>query len=236
MAKKFSIVMGLVLVLTGFLVFSFSLVGPIFGFRIWRLWPLTVAIAGLFFVLPPLLVRGRRGLGALFIPGMPILATGGILLFTSLFGVWNAWEWLWPQEVLAVALGFLFAAVYMRLIWLVIPATVIGLNGVVLQFCALTGLWEWWTVLWVVEPLAVGLSLLVVAIGKRTRALFLAGLLVCGLAVVGFAMTVIIWSGMWRLFGLLGAATLILLGLLLLVGGLRSRPGLGHPAVESEAV
>jgi hypothetical protein len=228
--------MGIVLVLTGLLVFPFSLVGPIFGFRVWQLWPLTVIIAGLFFVLPPLLVRGRRGLGALFIPGTPILATGSILLFTSLFGVWDAWEWLWPQEVLAVALGFLFAAIYMRLIWLVIPAIVIGLNGVMFQFCALTGLWEWWAVLWVVEPLAVGLSLLVVAIGKRAKVLFLVGLLVCGLAGMGFAATIIIWSGMWRLFGLLGAAALILLGFLLLLGGLRNRPSLPYPAVEGETV
>jgi hypothetical protein len=37
----------------------------------------------------------------------------------------------------------------------------------VLQFCALTGLWNAWAVLWTVEPLSVGLSLL--AVSAKTR-------------------------------------------------------------------
>ena len=43
------------------------------------MWPVLVVGLGLLFVAPPLLTRGKRGLGALFIPGFPILATGAIL-------------------------------------------------------------------------------------------------------------------------------------------------------------
>jgi hypothetical protein len=93
-------------------------------------------------VLPPLAVRGKRGLGALFIPGMPTLATGLILLLASVFRRWDVWAWLWPLEVLALAAGFLVAAIYTRVIELVIPAIIIGLNRLLLQFCTVTGLWE----------------------------------------------------------------------------------------------
>ncbi|NIV37763.1 MAG: hypothetical protein GWN58_52620, partial [Anaerolineae bacterium] len=65
-------------------------------------------------------------------------------LLASVFNVWSVWAWLWPMELISLAMGFLFAAIYMRLIWLIIPATIIGLNGMVFQFCAITGLWHWW--------------------------------------------------------------------------------------------
>jgi hypothetical protein len=51
-----------------------------------------------------------------------------------------------------------------------------------LQFCALTGMWEVWAVLWTVEPLAVGLALLAVGGKTRSNRLLVAGLVVCGLA------------------------------------------------------
>ncbi len=126
--------------------------------------------------------RWRRGLGILFIPGMPILTTGAILLLASVLNWWRVWKWLWPQEVLALALGCLFAAIYARQIWLLVPAIIIWLNGVLLQFCALTGLWEVWAVLWLIEPLAVGLVFLVVGGRTRSNGLLVAGLIVWGLA------------------------------------------------------
>jgi hypothetical protein len=236
MNKRISILAGLVLILMGALALTFNLVAPMLGLNVWRwgtwrFWPLLVVGVGLLFVLPPFLVRGRRGLGGLFISGVPILTTGGILLLASVFDTWGVWAYLWPLEILALALGFVFAAIYMRLVWLLIPAIVVGLNGLVLQFCALTGLWSVWAVLWTIEPLAVGLALLVVSVVKRSGGLFVAGLILCGLAGVGLiGMTAVVSA--WWLPNLLGPALLIFIGFLLLLSSVIRRSPAPEPAVE----
>jgi hypothetical protein len=236
MDKRFSILVGMALILLGSLALTFTVALPVLGLDLWywgfwRFWPLIVVSAGMFFVLPPFLVRGQRGLGALFIPGVPLLTTGGILLFASVFDAWGAWEWLWPLEVLALALGFLSAAIFTRVIWLAIPAIIVGLNGLVLQFCALTNLWEAWSVLWTVEPLSVGLALLAVGAKKRSSGLLTAGLIVCGLAGLALVGMTTILSGWWPI-SLLGAGTLILAGFLLLLWGVIGRRPLPKPAAE----
>ncbi len=227
MNKQFSAMAGIALILLGVSAMVFNLAMPLLGLNVWRLiiwrfWPLTVIGLGLAFVLAPLLATGRRGLGALFIPGMPVLTTGGILLFTSVFHVWSAWEWLWPLEVSSIAWGFLFAAAWMRSIWLLIPAIIIGANGVVFQFCALTGLWSAWAVLWTIEPLAVGLALLSVGAVKRLGGLFLAGTILCGLAGIGLVGMTMVGPGWW-LIRLAGPVVLIGAGFLLFVWGIASR-------------
>ena len=136
MKRGFSILVGVMLILLGGLALAFNFFAPILlpeflRWGTWRLWPLIVVCGGLFFVVPPFLVRGKRGLGGLFIPGVPVLATGGILFYTSLFERWGDWEALWPIEVSALALGFLFAAIYMRVIWLLLPAIFLGANGAI---------------------------------------------------------------------------------------------------------
>ena len=98
MNKQLSIAVSIVLIFTGVVTLVFILAGSVFNFRIRQLWPLTIVVSGLLFVLPPLLVRGKRGLGGLFIPGIPVLTTGTILLFASVFRQWNAWAWLWPTR------------------------------------------------------------------------------------------------------------------------------------------
>ncbi len=152
--------------------------------------------------------------GGLFIPGVPVLFTGGILFLTNFLGWWNLWEWLWPLEVLGVALGFLLAAVYLRVIWLLIPAIIIGANGLVFQFCAVTGLWEMWSVLWTIEPLAIGVALLVAGFIKQSNGLRRAGLILIALAALSFIMMITIlaatmaWPWLWLMLPLL----LIVLG------------------------
>jgi hypothetical protein len=236
MNRQFSLLAGIILILMGILALMFTLPMPMLGLDVWRwgawrLWPLAVVSVSAFFVLTPLLVRGRRALGALFIPGMPVLTTGAILLFASVFDLWGAWEWLWPLEVLALAQGFLFATIYTRVIWLAIPAIIIGANGLVLQFCALTGLWEAWAVLWLVEPLSVGLSLLVISAMRRWFGLFVAGLIVCGLAGLGLVGMTAILSEWWPV-SLLGSGVLILAGFLLLLWEVICRLPLPRPAAE----
>jgi hypothetical protein len=228
MDRKSPILVGAALILLGVLSLLLSGVASLLGFDLLgftvRFWPLIVVGVGLLLVIPPFLVHGQPGLGALFIPGFPILTTGAILLLASVLNAWSVWSWLWPMEVTSVAMGFLFAAIYSRVIWLVIPAIIVGLNGLTFQFCAITGLWGWWSVFWTVEPLAVGLALLVVGAGTRTSGLSLAGLILCGVAGAGLLLMLVILGGGW-LLGVLGPGVLILAGVAVLAwGALRHRP------------
>ncbi|MCP4541993.1 MAG: hypothetical protein GY832_33100 [Chloroflexi bacterium] len=227
MNKRFSILAGITLILMGALALAFNLIVPALGLNIWywgawRLWPLLVVGAGLFFVVPPFLVRGQKGLGGLFIPGVPILVTSGILFYASILDVWGAWEFLWPLEVLGLALGFLFTAIYMRSIWLLIPAIVLGANGAVFQFCTLTDQWEAWAVLWTVEPLALGLAFLIISAARRSVGLFMAGIILCGIAGLGLIGMTAIMPTYW-LLNLMGPALFIIVGLLLLIWGVVRR-------------
>lgn len=239
MNKRLSMLLGVILLALGGLMLLFNLALPMLGISlwrwgVWRLWPMIVIGVGLLFVLTPLLVHGKRGLGGLFIPGMPTLVTGGILLFTSVFEAWWAWERLWPLEVLAVAVGFLFASVYMGNIWLLIPAIIVGANGLLMQFCALTGGWGVWSVLWTLEPLAVGLALLVVYTRQHRAGLLIAGTILCAIAafgLMGMLAVVAIRPARWVLT-LVGPLLLIGIGGLLVFSNVLSRPHLREARPE----
>jgi len=236
MNKRVSTLIGLFLVLMGGLLLMSNVVLPLFGIRswywsVWRLWPTIVVSVGAFFMLIPLLWPHKRGLGAFFIVGAPVLATGGILLFASVFNVWRAWEWLWPVEVWSVALGFALAALYMRNVWLMIPAIIIGMNGLLFQFCALTGWWEVWAVLWTIEPLSVGLALLFVYFRKRRHGLMVAGMILCGIAAVGLMGMLGLGPGWWVL-NMIGPALLVGIGILLLLSNARPRLDLRESVSE----
>jgi hypothetical protein len=233
MGRRLSLLVGLALLLVGALALASNalayLLGPDLMSLPWRIWPLLVVALGLLFVVAPFLAPGRRGLGGLFIPGVPILVTGGVLLFTSVFDAWGAWSWLWPLEVLGVALGFLFAAVYTRVLWLLIPAIIIAANGLLFQFCAITGWWGIWAVLWTIEPLSLGLALLVFGLIKRSMGLLVAaaGLLgLGGVALIGMtalASLQAVWPGSWFV-NLVGPFAIMAAGLLLLILSLLHRP------------
>jgi hypothetical protein len=217
MSKKLSIFTGIGLVIFGALILAGNFVFPMLGIRFrwwqfWRWWPIIVISIGLLITAIPFLARGRRGLGSLFIPGIPILVTGGILLFCSLFDAWGSWEFLWPLEPLALGLGFTFSALWMRSVGLAFPAIIIGLNGLVLAFCNITGWWEAWGVLWTIEPSAVGLALLLAGVRKSNKSVVAVGLGLCGFAAVAaVGMSVILLSGWW-LFRFLWPVAIILIG------------------------
>jgi len=181
--RSLSLIFGLALVAIGII----SLLGTsLLALQVWRLWPLTVVILGVALCAPGFFGLKKRGLGSFFIPGVPVLTTGGILLFASLFDRWDVWSLAWPLEVMGVALGFALAAIFMRVAALSIPAMLIGLNALVLAFCNLTGLWEAWAILWPIEPLSIGLGLLILGVFNRSSGTKLAGLILTGIAGAGF--------------------------------------------------
>jgi hypothetical protein len=197
MTKRASVLFGLLLIFLGVQTFFYRAFLPIFGVETGngRLWPLFVANVGILLVLIPFLAREHRGLGALFIPGVPIVVTSAILLFASITDWWGMWEYVWPLVVIGFALGFVAAAVWSRIIWFLIPATIIGINGIMFLFSSVTGLWEAWAGLWPVELLAIGLSLLLVNVWVRSRGLYTAGIVLSVLAGFGFALMALVLSG-----------------------------------------
>lgn len=211
MNQRLSIVTGLILITVGLIALIGGVLGAALGFRLWHLWPLAVIAAGALVITPALFnanrTSGKNRRGWLYLLGVPILTTGVILLFASVFQWWAAWSWLWPLEVIAVALGFLLAALTMRVTGLFVPAIIIGANGLILQFCALTGWWGAWAVLWSVEPVAVGLALLALNTRSKSTALMTAGLVLCAIGALGFmqsfawvsfrSLRPIRWLGRW---------------------------------------
>lgn len=239
MSRRFSILMGAILILMGGLALAFTLAAPalelgLWSHEAWRVWPLVVIGLGVLFVGPPLLTPGKRALGVLFIPGVPILATGAILCYASLTGRWESWAWLWPIEVVALAAGFLLAAIFVRTVWLLLPAIVIGTTAAILQFCVATGEWEAWAVLWTFEPLALGVAFLLINLRKRSTGLLVAGLVACAVAAVGLiGMTAVLPE--WRLASVLGPAILVLVGLATLISSL-AQPAKPQAAIAQDEV
>lgn len=238
MQKQASLLIGSTLIFLGVLALAGNLLirasgdGFLLGFRAW---PIFVVGVGLLFCLPPFLFPRQAGLGGLFIPGVPVLVTGVLLFAASVSGYWGLWSYLWPLEVLGVALGLVLAAVFLRVVWLMIPASIIGLTGLVLQFCAATGYWASWAVLWTVVPFSVGLPLLLIGMGKKIEGLKLAGLILCGFAGLAFAaMSSILVTSLW-ITRLVGPAIVLGLGILLVVSALMKRsPGAAETATEEQ--
>ena len=211
---KFS---GMFLIILGGLALLHTTVLPLLGWEygLWRFWPLFVAAVGLAFVAAPFIYIERRGLKALFIPGLPILVVSSLLLWGSVFNAWGIWDYLWPMVIIGLSLGFFATSIFMGNIWFMIPAIIIGVNGLIFQFCAITGLWDLWAILWTMEPLSVGLALMVASAGKRPK-LMKAGLIVSTIAAVFFSLMSFVLSG-W--VSIVGAALLIVAGGGLLVRG-----------------
>jgi hypothetical protein len=242
MRRLLTILVGLGLVGLGILALAGTWVIPAIEIRLGylgaenpgQLWPMAVIGLGLALALVPVVVW-RRWAGMFFIPALPILITGGILLTASLTRWWHIWRWAWPLEVLSLAAAFICAALYARIIWLFIPAIFLGLNGLALQFCALTDWWGAWAVLWPVEFLAIGLTLLIVSFHARSGAVLMLALLFCGLsgAAVGGMLTLV--TGQAHLAGLVGAGSLVFLGVVLLVWSLAG-PRRAAKAAASQAV
>ena len=227
MNRLISTVAGLMLIALGALTLVTNLALGLFGLNLARyvaglVWAPFLLGLGVMCVAAPLVNRQQRSLGGLFIPGLPLLATGGITALAALLPWWHIWARLWPLIVLALAAGFVCLALHLRVIWIVIPAIYIGLNGLALQFCALTGLWGAWAVLWAVEPLGVGLTLLLTASQNRSTATLVVGLIFCAFSGVVLTGLIVLLPGLWRATGFLTAGGFVILGLMLIAWALFS--------------
>ena len=226
MQNKTALLLGITLIALALLALGGNLLAGPEGFIAstgFHSWPLVVIGTGLLFCIPPFLFRQQRGLGGLFIPGLPVLATGVLLFLSSLMGQWSLWGILWPLEVIALGVGFVLAAIHLRVVWLMIPASIIGLTGFVLQFCAITNLWAAWAVLWSVVPFSVGLPILIIGLLRKSEGLRLAGLILVGFAGIAFtAMSALLASASW-VVRISGPFVILLLGVFMVVSALFKR-------------
>ncbi len=201
--KVVTVLVGLSLVLWGVMALFGSLLEPIFHINLpWlnmvNYWPLAVIAVGDGLLFLALQSFRNRGFAPVFIPALPVLTTGGILLAASVFDSWHIWSFAWSLIPLALALGFVVAGVMMRNVWFGIPAILIGMNSLVLAFCAFTGLWSWWAFLWAVEPLSLGLVFLLIASQTHSKALVILGGLFCLMAgIIVPSMLGIVVAGSW---------------------------------------
>lgn len=204
---------GLTLIVLG----SLALLQGVFGWNIqlWRLWPVIPTAGSLLMLFSPFIWRENAGLKGILIPAFPLVTISTMLLVSSLFNWWGMWAIFWPTILVALALGFLSAAVFMRNVWLLIPATIIGGNGLLFLFSSLTGWWGTWAILWTLEPLIVGLALLIASAGHR-RELITAGLILSSISFIFFSIMTLALSG-W--VSVLGAVLLIVCGTGLLFSG-----------------
>jgi hypothetical protein len=226
MQKKTSLLFGITLILLGVLALAGNLLVRAVGGSIslgLRAWPIFVVGIGLLFCMAPFIFTRLPGLSGLFIPGLPILFTGIILFITSVTNNWHLWTYLWPLEVIGLALGFVMMSIFLKNPWLMIPASIVGFTGLALLFCALTGEWRAWAVLWTVEPLAVGLPLLLIGLIKKLDGVKTAGIILCGIAGLAFAgLSALLVTSVW-ITRIIGPAIVLILGLLLVGAAIWNR-------------
>jgi hypothetical protein len=222
MHKNSSLLFGITLVILALLALGGTLLGRIAGSGVsaFQNWPLAVIGGGLLFCIPPFIFGKNRGLGGLFIPGVPVLTTGLLLFAASVTGNWGLWGIFWPLEVVGVAVGFLMAAIFLRVAWLTLPASIVGFTGLALQFSALTGLWEAWAALWTVVPFSVGLPLLLIGIFQKMDGVKLAGMIVLAFAGLAFAVMAAIIGSSSPIITIGGPILILVVGVLLILSAL----------------
>jgi hypothetical protein len=218
-----SLIAGAILIGLGVLALFVSLSGINLWTASWRWWPTVIIAVGALLAMLPIFIR-RRWMGLLFIVAAPIIASGVLLLISMTSGQWFLWVRWWPIELLSVAFGFLLAALYAREAWLLVPAIVIGVNGGLFLFNMWYGQWYLWKVLWIAQPLSLGLSLLLVGVIKHSGVTLGFGLALSGLSIFFAALMGPIFRDTAQLAGSLGAVTLVAMGGALLLWNVRRKP------------
>jgi len=226
--RLFNLIAGITLLAIGVI----ALAGNIFlSTKAWKLWPIIIVLVGIGLTIPGFFGIARRGFGSFFIPGIPVLTTGGILLYASLTNHWNVWVVAWPLEILGLALGFALAAIFMRVPGLAIPAFIVGINGAMLAFCVVTGLWQSWAILWPIEFLSIGLGLLALGIANNSAGVKTAASVLFTIAGGGFFITAFI-----SVFNTNGILKFVVPVMLLVTGMLLTATFLLHQSPETPIV
>ncbi len=176
-----------------------------------------------------------RDRGTLYV-GLLLVLFGAMFLFVSLgqrllglVGIEAGWGRLWPLLVLFVGLAFwLPLAIWWphrgQVAGLVVPATIITINGLLLLYQSLTGDWRSWAYAWALEPISVALGLLALYfLTDRPKGLLLAVAIVGGIGLMCFLVFASAFGGAFRV---LGPAVVVAVGVFFVLRGLGERRSL----------
>jgi serine/threonine protein kinase len=102
---------------------------------------------------------GNPGRAALAAVAVIIFGNMALLWASGVFG-WGVFGRTWPLELVLV--GVLFFALLVETLtpWFLIPGGVVMGNGLLLAYYAATGRWQDWALLWPLEPILVGASII----------------------------------------------------------------------------
>jgi serine/threonine-protein kinase len=82
----------------------------------------------------------------------------------------NVWNVGWAFEIYLAAAFFALLAWAINKPWLLTPAIIIFGNAVILSYSSLTGRWQDWVFLWMLEPIIVGAAILIpIGLKKNTE-------------------------------------------------------------------
>jgi hypothetical protein len=219
MNQKVSAMIGTVLILLGALFLLVNLAFNAAGVWIWRTWPLFIVAGGALFMLVPLFFRREKWTGVFFIPGTPILVTGLLLLVSSIGNNWSLWAWGWSLVILAVAVGLALAGFATRILWMDVPAIILGATALILAYCAVTGNWGDWVWLWGLEVASVGCMILAVGYLAKNMVVRTVGWSFVGFGAFAATVMMALAGQNSRPMTFVSAAILILGGIALIAGG-----------------
>jgi len=96
-----------------------------------------------------------------------VMTSLGLLLVSNIFAVMilsitkqNIYNVGWAFEIYLVAGFFTLLAWATHVPWLLTPASIVFGNAVILSYCALTGRWQDWAFLWMLEPIIIAAAIL----------------------------------------------------------------------------
>jgi hypothetical protein len=230
MNRKVSAMFGTLLILLGALFLLANVVFQTAGVWVWQTWPLLIVAGGALFLLAPLFYRREKWTGVFFIPGMPILTVGLLLLASSMGNLWGIWTWGWALVILAVAVGLALAGLATRIYWIGLPSIILCGTGLILGYCAVTGDWDAWIWLWGLEVAVIGAMILAVGYLAHNPVVRTVGWSFIGFGAFA-ATTMMALAGLnSRLMAFGSAGVLILGGIALIAGGLLSGRQLPPPS------
>jgi hypothetical protein len=220
MNQKVSAMIGTMLILLGGAFMLINMAIPAAGAWVGQTWPLFIVTGGAMFMLVPFFFRQEKWTGVFFIPGMPILVTGLLLLVSNILNSWNIWDWAWSLLIIAIAAGLILAAFTTRILWMGVPAILLAATGLILGYCAVTGNWSNWVWLWGLEVAAVGIMIIAVGILAKNMVVRTVGWSFIGFGAFAATIMMALAGENSRYMTFVSAAILILGGIALVVGGL----------------
>ena len=105
-----------------------------------------------------------------------ILTSLGLFLVLNMFAAMiisvtrqNIYNVGWAFEIYLAAGFFTLLAWAINKPWLLTPAIIIFGNAVILSYCALTGRWQDWVFLWMLEPMIIAAAILIPMSLKKNK-------------------------------------------------------------------